>query len=352
MTVDRDEPLTGLERRSFLRRTGAMAVGTSLTTGMVRAGEEKEKIRLGLIGCGGRGKWIADLFSKNGAFQLVAVADYFQDRVDEVGKAFEVAEDRRFTGLDGYEQLLETSLDAVAIISPPFFHPEQAARAVAAGKHVFLAKPVAVDVPGSVSIEASGRVAEEKGLAFVVDFQTRADPLFQEAIKRVHDGALGDLCFGESLYHAGRLQSKGEPSDPGARLRNWVFDQALSGDIITEQNIHTLDVMNWIMKAPPLRATGSGGRKVRTDVGDCWDHFSLVFEYPDGVGVTFSSRQFPAHGTRGGIINRMFGSKGVLLTEYGGKVMIRGGKDAFYRGGETKQIYRAGCVANIGTFAT
>ncbi|MGH7947362.1 MAG: Gfo/Idh/MocA family protein, partial [Opitutaceae bacterium] len=136
-----------------------------------------------------------------------------------------------------------------------------------------------------------------------------------------------------------------------ARLHNWVFDRALSGDIIVEQNIHALDVMSWIMKdSPPLRCTGTGGRRVRIDVGDAWDHFALVYEYPGDVGVTFSSRQFDAHGEPGGIINKMFGTKGVFLGKYGGDVMIRGGRETFYRGGATTGIYKDGASANLATF--
>jgi predicted dehydrogenase len=124
--------------------------------------------------------------------------------------------------------------------------------------------------------------------------------------------------------------------------------RALSGDIITEQNIHTLDVMNWIMKDPPLYALGTGGRTVRK-IGDIWDHFVVHFQYPGNVGISFSSRQFEGHGTLPeGIRNRMFGSKGVLETEYGGNVLIRG--ENFYRGGKTPAIYEEGAVNNIATF--
>src|SRR5690606_11076460 len=109
-------------------------------------------------------------------------------------------------------------------------------------------------------------------------------------------GAIGDPCFGEATYHAGRLGLKAPPGSPEARMKNWVFDQALSGDIIVEQNVHTLDVMSWIMRdQPPVRCSGTGGRRVRVDVGDAWDLFAVLYEYPDAVGVTFSSRQFEGH---------------------------------------------------------
>ncbi|MHC4997346.1 MAG: Gfo/Idh/MocA family protein, partial [Planctomycetota bacterium] len=137
--------------------------------------------------------------------------------------------------------------------------------------------------------------------------------------------------------------------DPAGRLRNWVFDKALSGDIITEQNVHTLDVMSWIMGRPPLSATGACSRKVRTDIGDCNDSFSLVYRYPKNVAITFSSRQFNAHGSEpSGIRNRVFGSAGTLETKYGGQVLLRG--DNFYRGGLTSAIYKEGAVNNIAAF--
>jgi predicted dehydrogenase len=141
---------------------------------------------------------------------------------------------------------------------------------------------------------------------------------------------------------------KSDPDNPEMRLRAWGLDKVLSGDIITEQNIHTLDVMSWIMDQEPLHADGSGGRTVRP-VGTCWDHFTAHFQYPDNVGVTFSSRQFEGHGSMpDGIRNRMFGSEGVLETAYGGDVLIRGKN--FYRGGKSPQIYKDGAVANIATF--
>ena len=339
-------------RRSFLK-AAAGAAGTAglliVKPGTVRGLEANSKVEVGVIGCGGRGRWIANLFAQNGNYQIVAVHDYFPDRADGAGNEHNVAPERRHTGLGSYKGLLAGKVDAVAIISPPYFHPEQAAASVEAGKHVYLAKPVAVDAPGCNLIGASGKKATEKKRVFLVDFQTRVDPFYMEALKRVHEGAIGKFAFGEASYHCDRLGAKGEDKTPEGRLRNWVFDKALSGDIITEQNIHALDVMNWILQVPPLRAWGKGGRKVRVDVGDCWDHFVLVFEYPDDVAVSFSSRQFAGHGSQpDGIRNRMFGDQGVLETAYGGQVLIRGKN--FYRGGSSPGIYQEGAIVNIATF--
>jgi predicted dehydrogenase len=343
----------GLSRRRFLKDAGSAALAFSVVSPELLSGSAANgKIDLGIVGCGGRGSWIADLFRRHGGYNLAAAADYFPERVNALGDKQGIPAARRFTGLSGYRRLLEQKLDAVAIESPPFFHPTQAADAVAAGKHVYLAKPAAVDVPGCRAVERAASDATAKSLVFLVDFQTRANEFFIEALRRVHEGALGTLAFGEASYHAEdpfEAQAQyARAGDPESRLRAWGLSRELSGDIITEQNIHTLDVASWIMGQPPISAFGTGGRKVRT-VGTCWDTFSVVFQYADRVGVTFSSRQFNGQGTRPeGIRNRMFGSEGVLETEYGGQVLIRGKQ--FYRGGQTPAIYEEGAVRNIATF--
>jgi myo-inositol 2-dehydrogenase/D-chiro-inositol 1-dehydrogenase len=343
----------GRSRRRFLADAGAAALAFSIVRPeLVRGSGAAGKVDLGIVGCGGRGSWIADLFQKHGGYNVVAAADYFPDRIEAFGERLGVPLARRFTGLSGYRRLLEQKLDAVAIMSPPYFHPIQAADAVAAGKHVYLAKPIAVDVPGSMTVQESAAKATADRLCFLVDFQTRANELFIEALRRVHDGAIGRFAFGEATYHAEDpfvAQAQQARSDgPENRLRAWGLSRELSGDIITEQNIHTLDVASWVMGRPPLSAYGTGGRKFR-DVGTCWDTFSVVFQYADNVGITFSSRQFNGQGTRPeGIRNRMFGSEGVLETEYGGQVLIRGKQ--FYRGGQTSTIYQQGAVRNIAGF--
>ena len=346
--------LTAVSRRKFLLQAGVgVAAVSTMSRAVAQGSTANSRLRLGLIGCGKRGQWLTTLFNEHGGYEVVAVADYFEAAVREAAEKFKLQPSQTFTGLKCHEKMIaHGGLDAVAIISPPYFHPEQAKAAVAAGLNVYLAKPVAVDVPGCQSISASAAAARKKGLVFLVDFQTRANEFYLEAIRRVHSGGIGELCFGEASYHTGRLALKGPAANtPEARLRNWVFDQALSGDIIVEQNIHALDVMSWVMKdSPPTRCSGTGGRRVRLDVGDAWDHFALAYEYPKQIGVTFSSRQFDAHGTPGGILNRMFGSTGVLMTTYGGDVMIRGGADNFYRGGKTNAIYKEGAAANIEAF--
>ncbi len=345
-----------LTRRGFIAGAGAAALSfTIVKPSLVRGTAANSKINVGLIGSGGRGVWIAEQFAENGGYNVVAGADYFQDRLDKLKEKLAVKDDSLYTGLYGYRKLLERKdVDAVAIETPPYFHPEQAAAAIDAGKHVYLAKPVAIDVPGCKSIGQSGKKATAKKLCFRVDFQTRAMEFYREAIRRVHAGALGNFAFGESIYHTGQTWQHGakfikdDPLNPENRLRAWGLFHNFSGDIITEQNIHALDVTNWIMNTEPISAVGMGGRKVRQHNGDCWDWFAIVFEYPDNVGVSFTSKQFKGYDSPGGIINRMFGSKGVLETKYGGQVLIRG--ENFYRGGRTNEIGKKGVGTNIAEF--
>jgi predicted dehydrogenase len=355
MSENQKSPVAArITRRRFIAGAGTAALSfTVVKSRLLRGYDANSKLDLGIIGCGGRGTWIAQLFKQHGGYNVVAAADYFQDRVDNLGDKLGVDNARRYTGLSGYRRLLE-EVDAVAIESPPYFHPGQAAEAVEAGCHVYIAKPLAVDVPGCHSLADSGKKATARNLCFLVDFQTRAEPFYREALKRVHAGALGKFAFGESTYHAGcpfkRMYDtwRDDPDNPENRLRAWGLDRVLSGDIITEQNIHTLDVMSWIMDTEPIWAVGTGGRTVRP-VGTCYDYFALLFQYPNDVGITFSSKQFEGHGSQpDGIRNRMFGSKGVLETQYGGQVIIRG--QNFYRGGKTTEIYKQGAVNNIATF--
>lgn len=340
-----------VSRRSFLAGTGASVVAFSvMDPRLVRGAEANSKINVGLIGCGGRGRWIAGLFNENGGYNLAAVSDYFEDRTDAAGQ-LGVPKASRYAGLNGYKKLLEQNLDAVIIQSPPYFHPEQAAAAVDAGKSVYLAKPAAVDVPGCVSIEESGRKATSKKLGFFVDFQTRANKVYQDAIAKVHSGELGKIVMVEATYQCSLMfegldaEVRKNPNNPEVKLRAWAIDRALSGDIITEQNIHSLDVASWVMNAEPIRAFGTGGRR-REFIGNCYDHFAVIFYYPNDVVVSFNSHQ--SGFGYDDIMCRVYGLNGTLDTHYAGKVTVRG-RDL--RSDENSgNLYKDGTVANIASF--
>lgn len=344
---------TLVPRRQFLAQTGTAALALGLAAPWPgQAADAAPKLKMGLIGCGGRGQWIADLFQKHGGYEFAAVADYFPDKAAAAGKKLGVAADRCFSGLGGFERLLATDVEAVVIESPPYFHPAHAAAAVAAGKHVYLAKPVAVDVPGCQSIEASGRLATQKQRCFLVDFQTRANPAYQEVVKRVRDGMIGQVVFLDAAYYCGATWGgmdkflRENPGNAEARLRAWGLDRTLSGDVITEQNIHALDVASWFLDAAPLKACGTGG-KVRPFLGDCWDHFSVIFQYPGGVNVSFASRQFGY--AIDDILCRAHGLAGTAETHYFGEVWVKS-KDDGFNGGRMANLYTDGAVANIATF--
>jgi predicted dehydrogenase len=341
-----------LTRRRFLAGTSASVIGfTVLKPELVRSAEANSKINIGLIGCGNRGKWIANLFQKHGGYNFVALADYFDDRLNEVGAKLNVPSDKRFSGLSGYHRLLEQKLDAVVIESPPYFHPEQAAAAIDAGKHVYTAKPIAVDVPGCLTIAESGKKATARKLCFQVDFQTRANKLYQEAAQKVHEGELGKIISVEAAYHCGPTWDhmdaalRKDPKNPEVRLRAWGVDRVLSGDVITEQNIHALDVACWMLDAQPMCAYGTAGR-TRGYLGDCSDRFAVIFYYPNDIVVSFNSHQ-SGHGWDD-IVCRVFGMKGTVDTHYAGRVAVLG-KDV-HTDGNSGSLFGDGVVTNIATF--
>jgi predicted dehydrogenase len=347
-----NEELHAMNRRTFIATAGTTALAaTVLKPSLVWGAEANRKINIGLIGCGGRGKWIAELFHKHGGYNLVAVADYFQDRVDDVGQKYNVPAANRYTGLSAYKRLVEQKLDAVIIKSPPYFHPEQALAAVNAGKHVYLAKPIAVDVPGCLTVADAAAKATSRKLSFLVDFQTRADKWYQDAAQRVHQGELGPLILVEASYQCNLMfegidaQIRKDPNNTALRLRGWAVDRALSGDIITEQNIHALDVASWMVNAEPIKAFGTGGRK-REFVGNCWDNFSVIFYYPNDLEVSFNSRQ--SGFGYDDIMCRVYGVKGMVDTHYAGKVTVR--TNDHRSSNDTGNLYQDGAVTNIATF--
>jgi predicted dehydrogenase len=183
-------------------------------------------------------------------------------------------------------------VDVVIITSPPYWHPEHFEAAVEAGKHCWLEKPVATDVHGTKRVEATGRKGAGK-VSVAVGFQSHYAPAYQEMMKRIHEGAIGDIVTAQTYYYSRDLNRKGREGASALenRVRNWVFDRALSGDILVEQNIHVLDIVNWALNAHPISAMACGGKKARLDV-DCYDHYQVLFTYPGNVHVSFGSTQF------------------------------------------------------------
>ncbi|MBE7558836.1 Gfo/Idh/MocA family oxidoreductase [bacterium] len=335
-----------LDRRGFLTAAGGAVTFSFMRPELAFGSRANSQIRLGLVGCGGRGNWLADLFTEHGGYRFVAACDYFPARAERFGDKYGVPPERRYAHLSGYKQMLDDGrLDAIVVETPSYFHPEQAAAGVEAGCHVYLAKPIAVDVPGCTLVRESAEKATRKQLCYLVDFQTRTHPFYQEAVKRVRFGEIGRIVCGDAGYQCGPLGRPWRDTGPESRLVNWFHDRALSGDILTEQNIHAIDVAAWMLDAAPLHAYGVGGRATR-DYGDTWDHFQVIYMYPGDVPVSFSSKQCG----RGydDILCRLYGERGTVDTHYFGDVTIKG--EFPYKGGNVGNLYRDGAVANIATF--
>ncbi len=335
-----------MDRRHFLGSAGG--AGLMLVAPQAARGTQANSaVRIGVVGCGGRGMAVAEGFMKNAGARVIALADLFQDQLDAAQARFAKAgasidPSLVFRGHDAFRQLAASSeVDMVLIASPPYFHPEHLEAAVEAGKHVYLEKPVAVDAPGCRRVLAAARRAEGR-LSLNVGFQLRMAPPFVELVRRVHGGAIGEIVCGEAHYNAAALALRDTAGAAPAeqRLRRWVQDRVLSGDILVEQNIHSIDVCNWVLQSHPVRAVGAGGRAGRLDDGTAWTNFSLVFSYPNGVNVAFSSTQFGAKIT-GDVNERFFGTRGKCQTPYTGPVRIEGEEPWLWPGKETSNIAAA-----------
>jgi predicted dehydrogenase len=327
-------------RRDFVKTTAAAGAGLLIVPSAIAFGSEaNSSLGLGVIGCGGRGNYDGGEFLNNTDVRITALADMFEDRVLSTRANFDkkagekghakISDSNLFKGHKAYEKLLQSKdVDLVLITSPPYFHPEQLEAAVNAGKHVFCEKPVATDVQGCQRVIAAGRKAQGK-LSVHIGFQKRYDEGYRGMIQRIHAGEIGDIVLGQTFYYTNDLGRQNKPgmSDLEARVRNWVFDRALSGDILVEQNIHILDIVNWAMKSHPVKAMGVCGRALRKQVDAippdylCSDHFILTYVYPNDVRVSFNSNQFRNKGYRQQG-ERFFGTKGASESFQGGPATI------------------------------
>jgi predicted dehydrogenase len=255
-----------------------------------------------------------------------------------------------FLGPKAYEQIAASKeVDAIVITTPPYFHPQHLEAAVAAGRHVYCEKPVAVDVAGAKRVVHAGERARGR-LSLDVGFQIRNAPPFVEMVRRIHAGALGKIACGQAYYYTGAIDRPAWPNASPAerRIRDWVYDRVLSGDILVEQNVHVIDVCNWVLQGHPLKAAGTGGREARTDPGDCWGHFNVLFNYPDEVHVSLTSTQFDKGWWD--VNERFFGSKGVSESHYSGPVAIYGDDPWTWGSNAPAQKEGGGAFSVTGTF--
>lgn len=310
----------GTNKKNIITRRNLLATGAAAATAisgfpLVRTSRAQsiKPLKVGLIGCGGRGTAsLREALQAAFGVRVTALADPFKDRIERCLKSLkdtrsmkglvrgvDVKPDHCFAGLDGYKKLLETDVDWVNLVGPPGFRPRHFAAAVEAGKHVFMEKPVATDPAGVRKILRTAKRAKEKGLSVVVGFDNRHRPDRIEAVKRIHNGAIGEITSGTSYnYTRGVTWYRGD--DPSwtemeYQCRNWYYFCWLSGDVIVEQSIHTIDVTNWIMGAYPISALGQGGQTIPVDPKkrNIWDHMTVDYEYPNGVHVIHMDRHWP-----------------------------------------------------------
>jgi len=326
-------PEEKMGRRQFIGAAGAAGF-MMIKPELVRGTAANSAIRLGLLGCGKRGTTVATSFANNTPVRVVALADLFADQLEKGRQHFDaLAATHGYAGVDSkllfrgsraYQALASSSeIDIVQISTPPIFHPVHLDAAVDAGKHVYCEKPVAVDVTGCKKVMRIGEKVQNH-FSLDIGFQCRNSPPFAELARRVQSGALGKISCGAAYY-----QSTGAfyPAYPNAspleqRIRTFLWDRVISGDIIQDQNIHLVDLCNWMLESHPVKAMGTGGRGVRKDAGDCWDHFDVTFTYPNDVHVNLNS--FQGGKALSDVSIRLFGADGVAELHYKGIVGIYG----------------------------
>ncbi len=332
-----------VSRRDFVKgAAGVLSVAavSGLSPRAFAAGGDK--IRLGVIGCGGRGTHDSSrCLAAAENVELVAMGDMFKEAIEKcranlterLGEKVKVTDEMCFTGWDAYKKVLATDIDLVILTTPPHFRPMMIKAAIEAGKHVFAEKPVAVDPVGVRSVITSSELADQKGLTIMAGTQMRRISHLVDAVKRIHDGALGTILSGQCFRLGGGMRSWGpqgrDPkwSDMEWQLRRWLFLTWLSGDFIAEMHVHNLDIINWVMGGPPIQCTGMGGRqqRVEPEFGNVYDHFAVEYEYPNGIFVSYKGAQ------QDGISNphyeRIIGTKGSAQLDFA-RAVIKGANAA------------------------
>ena len=298
-------------RRSFLYTAAAAATAARLThaesLGRFTGRQDGDELRVGLIGCGGRGSGaITQALSTKGATRLVAIADMFVDRLegcldalgenDRLTGRVDVPTEKRFIGPDAFQGVMASDCDVVVIATPPHFRPSHFEAAVAAKKNIFFEKPVAVDGPGVRRVINAAEKATQMGLSVVSGLQRHHQNGYLATMERIHRGDLGKLLFARCSWNQGGLwHAARQPqwTDMEWQLRNWLYFTWLSGDHIVEQHVHNIDVINWAMQGHPVSCRGMGGRQVRTDpkFGHIFDHHAVQFRYESGAYCFSECRQ-------------------------------------------------------------
>ena len=351
-----------MNRRDFIGGTlRATAVGTilgalpsgaaepSAATNALPIPKITRKVKLGTVGCGKRGFWIAKLFRDHGGFEFHAAGDYFPEVAKAKGQELGVPAERCFSGLSSCQKVIESGVEAIVLELPPYFFPDYAKAAVAAGLHVYMAKPVAVDVPGALIILECGRQATMKQRSFLVDYQMPTDPVLIEIRNRILAGALGKLAWVETIGFQNHLPDPPKTATIESRLQNlvWCNDVALGGDTILSYDIHAVDAALWVLGQRPVSATGASRICRHNPHGDSRDVCSLVYEYADGLVHNHSAQG--VHNSADTVLTaRIFGQDAYAELCYFGKSILRGCEKPM--AGKAENLYPNGAKRNIAAF--
>jgi len=345
-------------RRDFLKTTGAAAVGSTLApfllSGSSRAAGQGDVLKVGLIGCGGRGTGAAQQAlnaDKNAV--LTAMADVFPDQLQASLRVLQesspsqvkVSPDHQFAGLDGFQKVIDSDVDVVLLAAPPGFRPQHVKAAVAAGKHIFCEKPVATDAPGIRTVLECVQESKRKNLAWVAGFCWRYDNPRREFFKRLHDGAIGEMRAVYGTYYTGPVKPMPPASErkPGMtevewQLRNWYNFTWICGDSLVEQAVHSVDKMAWAMKDEmPIKAVAVGGRQIPAHGGNIFDHFEVNYEYANGARGFLACRQ--QSGCHNENNDYLLGEKGIAQIK-SGRIEIMAGATPWRYRGQSNDMYQ------------
>ena len=321
---------SGLSRREFIQTSAASLAAASVLVPRAFAGGS-DTIRVGLIGCGGRGTYdTSNCLNAADGVVLAAMGDMFQDHLDRCRRTLrqnlpdkvKVTDDTCFVGWDAYQRVIASDVDLVILTQPPHFRPAHLRAAIDGGKHVFMEKPVAVDPVGVRSVIESSELAEQKGLTIVAGTQMRRISHLVEAERRIRDGAIGEILGGQCVRLGDAMRGWGPQerqagwSDMEWQLRRWLFMTWLSGDFLVEQHVHNLDLMNWFIGSHPVQCMGLGGRQQRTEpqFGDSYDHFAVEYLYRNDLRIGYMGAQID--GISGRNDQRLAGTKGSLYADF------------------------------------
>lgn len=345
------------KRREFLKTSALIAGGVFLNQFAFAGGHSSvdDTIKIALIGCGGRGTGAAtQALSTTQNIKLVAMADAFQDRMDDSYKILsekfkdkvDVPKEHRFTGFDAYKKAIALA-DVVLLVTPPGFRPMHFEEAIKQNKHVFMEKPVAVDAPGVRKVLEIAEIAKQKKLNVVVGLQRRYQTSYIEAMKRIQDGAIGDIVGGQVYWNSGGVwvhKRQPKQTEMEYQMRNWYYFNWLCGDHIVEQHVHNIDIANWIKNAYPVSVQGTGSRAWRTgsEYGEIYDNHAVELTYEDGAVIYSQCRHF--EGAENRVDETFQGTKG--------RTYLSGSNNAVLWNASGKEIFNHPTKGNANPYQT